>query len=346
MSKAIHYTSGHEKILITGGAGYLGSVLVQKLMESKKSARLSYHDPNYEAKVETPSYYKWEKVTVYDNLMYKQTPLTNYCYRGDFEFIQGDVRDQDKLRPLVAEADVIIPLAAIVGFPACEADKELATKVNAEQIDFILEHMKPTCKVIYPNTNSGYGVGESGVHCTEETPLNPLSHYGKTKCAAEDAVLAQEQVAFRLATVFGVSPRMRLDLLVNDFTYKAYKDGYIVLFEWHFNRNYIHVQDVALAFIFAIQNYGFMKGSTYNIGLSEANLTKLELTYKIKEHFPGLSIQCDAIREDPDKRDYIVSNEKIEALGWRPRYDLDDGIRELKKCFAILGPSLNQYTNL
>ena len=312
MSKAIHYTSGHEKILITGGAGYLGSVLVQKLMESKKSARLSYHDPNYEAKVETPSYYKWEKVTVYDNLMYKQTPLTNYCYRGDFEFIQGDVRDQDKLRPLVAEADVIIPLAAIVGFPACEADKELATKVNAEQIDFILEHMKPTCKVIYPNTNSGYGVGESGVHCT----------------------------------VFGVSPRMRLDLLVNDFTYKAYKDGYIVLFEWHFNRNYIHVQDVALAFIFAIQNYGFMKGSTYNIGLSEANLTKLELTYKIKEHFPGLSIQCDAIREDPDKRDYIVSNEKIEALGWRPRYDLDDGIRELKKCFAILGPSLNQYTNL
>ena len=338
--------SNQEKILITGGAGYLGSVLVQKLMESKKSARLSYHDPKYTEKVETPSFYTWQKVTVYDNLMYKQTPLTNYCYRGDFEFIQGDVRDQNKLLPLVEEADVIIPLAAIVGFPACEADKELATKVNSEQIEFILKHKKESCKVIYPNTNSGYGVGESGVHCTEETPLKPISHYGKTKCAAEDAVIKDGQVAFRLATVFGVSPRMRLDLLVNDFTYKAYKDGYLVLFEWHFNRNYIHVQDVALAFIFAIQNYGFMKGNAYNIGLSDANLTKLELTYKIKEHFPGLSIQCDAIREDPDKRDYIVSNEKIEKLGWRPRYDLDDGIRELKKCFTILGPSLNQYTNL
>ena len=345
-SKSGHYISGHENILITGGAGYLGSVLVQKLMESKKSARLSYHDPHYEAKMETPSYYKWKKVTVYDSLMYKQTPLTNYCYRGDFEFVQGDVRDHLKLKPLIEEADVIIPLAAIVGFPACEADKELATQINKEQIDFIIKHMKPSCKIVYPNTNSGYGVGETGVYCTEETPLKPISHYGKTKCAAERAVISHGHVALRLATVFGVSPRMRLDLLVNDFTYKAYKDGYLVLFEWHFNRNFIHVQDVALAFIFAIQNYSFMRGSAYNVGLSDANMTKLELTYKIKEHFPGMSIQCDAIGKDPDKRDYIVSNEKLEKLGWRPRYSLGDGIRELKKCFTILGPSLNQYTNL
>ena len=335
-----------EKILITGGAGYLGSVLVQKLMESKKSYRLSTNDRFIEEKALTPSYYFWDKVTVYDNLMYGQTPLTNYCYRGDFEFIHGDVRDHEKLRPLVEDADVIIPLAAIVGFPACERDKTLAEQVNKEQIDFILKHMKPSAKLVYPNTNSGYGVGESATACTEETPLNPISHYGKTKCAAEDAVLSGGHVGLRLATVFGVSPRMRLDLLVNDFTYKAFNDGYLVLFEWNFNRNYIHVQDVALTFIFAILNYTEMQGSTYNVGLSDANLTKLQLAYKIREHFPALSIQTDDIAKDPDKRDYIVSNDKLESLGWRPRYSLDDGIIELKKSFQILKPSLNLYTNL
>lgn len=335
-----------EKILITGGAGYLGSVLVQKLMESKKSYRLSRHDKFIEEKALTPSYYFWDKVTVYDNLLYGQTPLTNYCYRGDFEFVHGDVRDEAKLRPLVEEADVIIPLAAIVGFPACEKDRDLAEKVNKDQIDFILKHKQFHAKVIYPNTNSGYGIGKKGIQCTEETPLTPITHYGKTKCAAEKAILSRGHVALRLATVFGVSPRMRLDLLVNDFTYKAFSDGYLVLFEWNFTRNYIHVQDVALTFIFAILNYAYMRGSAYNVGLSDANLTKIELAYKIKEHFPKLSIQMDEISKDPDKRDYLVSNEKLEELGWRPRYTLGDGIRELKKSFEILKPSLNQYTNL
>ena len=340
------YVNSGEKILITGGAGYLGSVLTQKLMEVKKSWRHAEWRNNTGKKPVSSTCYNWDKVTVYDNLMYNQTPLMNYCYRGDFEFVYGDVRDHEKLLPYILEADVIIPLAGIVGFPACEQDKDLATQVNYEQIKFITENKRPETKLIYPNTNSGYGLGEEDSFCTEESLLKPISHYGKTKCLAEDSVIDADGVAYRLATVFGVSPRMRLDLLVNDFTYKAHTDGYIVLFEWDFNRNYIHVQDVALAFIRAIIDYDFMGGQAYNVGRSDANLTKRQLAEKVKEFYPGFSIQFDNIKEDPDKRNYIVSNEKLETLGWRPYYTIEDGITELQKAFRILKHSLVKYTNL
>jgi len=334
-------------ILITGGAGYIGSVLTQKLMEAKKVwCNSDFINVNPNTKREWSGCIGWNKVTVYDSLMYGQTPLTNYCYKDDFFFVKGDVRDEEKLRPLVEEADIIIPLAAIVGFPACDKDKELATRVNYEHVKFVLDNKKPDAKVIYPNTNSGYGVGEKETFCTEETPLNPVSHYGVTKCQAEDAVLQSGGVSLRLATVFGVSPRMRLDLLVNDFTFKAYKDGYIVLFESDFRRNFIHVQDVALVFIKAIIAYKEMSGEAFNVGLSSANLTKLELAEKIKEQLPNFSIHCDEFASDPDKRDYIVSNEKLEKLGWHPFYGMDRGIAELIKCFSILEGSLTKYTNL
>jgi nucleoside-diphosphate-sugar epimerase len=340
------------KILITGGAGYIGSVLVQKLMESKKVWSLASFKHIGEVSShkgpENPGFFSWEKVTVYDNLMYKQTPLINYCYKGDFEFIKGDVRDREKLLPLIKEADIIIPLAAIVGFPACERDKDLAEQVNYEHVKFIAENMTPDTKLVYPNTNSGYGIGEEDTFCTEETPLNPISHYGITKCKAEDVVLSVGGVSLRLATVFGVSPRMRLDLLVNDFTYKAYNDGYIVLFEKDFKRNYIHVQDVALTFIRAMIDYKQMSGEAYNVGRSDSNLSKLELAEKIKEQIPKFSIQWDEIASDPDKRDYIVSNEKLESLTprWKPHYSLESGISELLKSFSILNSTLTTYTNL
>jgi len=339
----------YEKILITGGCGYIGSVLTQKLMESKKVWSLSDWakiTPLGAEKQASPGCYNWKRVTVYDNLMYRQTSLANYCYKDDFVFVKGDVRDEEKLLPYVQEADVIIPLAAIVGFPACDNDKDLATKVNYDHVKFILDNKKPEAKVIYPNTNSGYGIGEGDTECTEESPLNPISHYGKTKCAAEKEVLAAGGISFRLATVFGVSPRMRLDLLVNDFTYRAYSDGYLVLFEPHFSRNYIHIQDVALAFMKGILEYDTMGGEAYNVGLSTANLTKFELAETIKKYIPKLSITLDDFGSDPDKRDYIVSNKKLESLKWRPFYSIDRGIEELIKSFSIFSSSLNQFTNL
>jgi len=340
------------KILITGGCGYIGSVLTQKLMESKKVwtlsswKKMSIPTSLGSEKDVSPGSYNWEKVTVYDNLMYRQTSLANYCYKDDFVFVKGDVRDEEKLLPYVQEADVIIPLAAIVGFPACDKDKDLATKINYDHVKFILDNKKSNAKVIFPNTNSGYGVGEEGTACTEESPLNPISHYGIIKCAAEKEVLAAGGISLRLATVFGVSPRMRLDLLVNDFTYRAYSDGYLVLFEPHFCRNYIHVQDVALVFIRGIIDYNNMGGEAYNVGLSDANLTKFELAETIKKYVPNLSITLDNFGSDIDKRDYIVSNEKLEALKWKPFYSVDSGIKELIKSFSIFSSSLNQFTNL
>lgn len=330
------------KILITGGAGYIGNILITNLV----SAKLAWSLANWGDKITTLWSMDWEKITVIDNLRYNQVCLTDYCYRGDFDFVYGDVRDHEKLLPYVLEADVIIPLAAIVGFPACEKDKTLATQINYEHVKFICENAKPSCKIIYPNTNSGYGIGEKGKFCTEETPLNPISHYGVTKCLAEKCVLDRGGISLRLATVFGVSPRMRLDLLVNDFTYKAVKDGYIVLFEKDFKRNFIHVRDVAKTFMHAIIKYADMQGQAYNVGLSTANLSKLELAYAVKQHVPNFSIQSDDIKSDPDKRDYIVSNAKLEKTNWVPYYKLDDGIRELIKAYKIVIPTNKLYTNL
>ena len=310
------------KVLITGGAGYLGSNLTRHLLEAGYS------------------------VTVLDNLMYDQVTLLHLFGNPKFQFELGDVRDKKLLQELVGLNDVIIPLAAIVGMPACKANPELTVAVNYQQVADIVEVLRDDQKLILPNTNSQYGSSDSII--TEESPFNPLSLYAKTKCDAENTMLANGNgVSLRLATVFGVSPRMRTDLLVNDFVYKSVVDGYLVLFEAHFKRNYIHVQDIARTFQFIIENYDKCKGQAFNVGLSTANLSKLELAEKIKSHIPSLVIKQDDFKEDFDKRNYIVSNEKLEALGWKPIYDLDYGIKQLMLAYKIVINKNNQnFTNL
>jgi nucleoside-diphosphate-sugar epimerase len=326
-------------ILITGGAGYIGTVLVDYILSHpwvlNPSPFLS-SVPHVQIKV-------------IDNLMYKQDGMIPFCslkYGDHFDFIYGDVRDEGLLKKHVEWADVIIPLAAIVGMPACERDKAGALSINKDHVCWLAIHKRHDAKILYPNTNSGYGLGQGSMHCTEETPLTPISTYGKTKCAAEWRVLECGGIAFRLATVFGVSHRMRLDLLVNDFTYKAVTDGYIVLFEKDFKRNYIHVRDVAKAFCHMIVNYKDYQGQVFNVGLSSANLSKWELCQKIKEQVPNFSIQVDEIRQDPDKRNYIVSNEKIEKAGWTPEVSLEDGIAELIKAYQIIPNVSKRYANV
>jgi nucleoside-diphosphate-sugar epimerase len=310
------------KVLITGGAGYLGSTLTKHLLEAGYS------------------------VTVLDNLMYDQVTLLHLFGNPKFQFELGDVRDKKLLQELVGLNDVIIPLAAIVGMPACKANPELTVAVNYQQVADIVEVLRGDQKLILPNTNSQYGSSDSII--TEESPFNPLSLYAKTKCDAENTMLEKGNgVSLRLATVFGVSPRMRTDLLVNDFVYKSVVDGYLVLFEAHFKRNYIHVQDIARTFQFIIENYDKCKGHAFNVGLSTANLSKLELAEKIKSHIPSLVIKQDDFKEDFDKRNYIVSNEKLESLGWKPIYDLDYGIKQLMSAYKIVINKNNQnFTNL
>jgi nucleoside-diphosphate-sugar epimerase len=300
-------------ILITGGAGYIGSVLTPYLLE------------------------KGLAVTVIDNLYYRQHSLLHCFAHPKFRFVQGDACNESTMQQEIKKADVIIPLAAIVGAPACDRTPLLATQLNYDSIINLLKYTSRSQYILYPNTNSGYGIGNQGEFCTEKSPLTPLSLYGKLKVRAEDILLASGQaIAFRLATVFGISPRMRLDLLVNDFTFRACQDRCIVLFEEHFKRNFIHVRDVAYAFHFGIENFSKMKGEAYNVGLSSANLSKRELCEKIKTHIPALYIHSATIGEDPDKRDYIVSNEKLESLGWAPRVSLDEGIREMIAAYPIL----------
>jgi len=310
------------KVLITGGAGYLGSNLTRHLLEAGYT------------------------VTVLDNLMYDQVTLLHLFGNPKFQFELGDVRDKKLLQELVELNDVIIPLAAIVGMPACKANPELTVAVNYQQVADIVEVLRDDQKLILPNTNSQYGSSDSII--TEESPFNPLSLYAKTKCDAENTMLAKGNgVSLRLATVFGVSPRMRTDLLVNDFVYKSVVDGYLVLFEAHFKRNYIHVQDIARTFQFIIENYDKCKGHAFNVGLSTANLSKLELAETIKKYIPSLVIKQDDFKEDFDKRNYIVSNEKLEALGWKPIYDLDYGIKQLISAYKIVINKNNQnFTNL
>ena len=310
------------KILITGGAGYLGSVMTELFLKN-----------GYE-------------VTILDNMMYNQTSSIIYSHHKLFKFVYGDVRDEKLLKELVLYNDIIIPLAAIVGFPACERDKELATQINYNHVKFICDIAKDNNKmVVYPNTNSGYGIGENG-ECTEESPLNPISHYGVTKVNAEKEVLDIGGISLRLATVFGTSPRMRMDLLVNEFVYKALTDKSIVLFEKKFVRNFIHIRDVALVFGKMIEEYPLHSGEVYNVGLSQANLTKQELCEAIKEQIPSFEIFYNENYQDPDKRDYIVSNIKLESNGWIPQYSLEDGIEELIKTYTILISDLSsQYRN-
>jgi nucleoside-diphosphate-sugar epimerase len=305
-------------ILVTGGAGYLGSILVPRLLE------------------------EGHRVTVFDNFMFGQVPLAHLCANPNFEIVRGDVRDHEKLVGLATKADLVIPLAALVGAPLCARDPESAKAVNRDALATMLQRLSKDQRVIYPTTNSGYGIGEPGKVCTEETPLRPISLYGRTKSDAEKAVLDfGSAVAFRLATVFGMSPRMRLDLLVNDFVYRAVTDRAVVLFEAHFMRNYIHIRDVASAFVHAIENFERLRGEVFNVGLSDtnevkANLSKAELCERIKLQVPDFYYVEAAIGEDPDKRDYIVSNEKIERTGFRPRYSIDDGIAELAKGYRMM----------
>lgn len=311
-----------EKILVTGGAGYIGSTLVPRLLE------------------------KGYKVTVIDNFYFNNyLSLLACCRNENFDVVEGDVRNEDLMKKLIREHDIIIPLAAIVGAPACEKDKIGAVTINYGQIKFINENRSPGQRILYPNSNSGYGIGKDGIHCTEESPLNPISLYGKTKVDAEKNLLDSDNViTFRLATVFGISPRMRLDLLVNDFTYRAINDRFIVLFEAHFTRNYIHVADVAKAFMHAIDHFDSMKNNAYNVGLSSANLSKFELCQTIKKYLPDFTIETNEFSKDPDQRNYIVSNEKIESTGYHPDIDLDHGIKELiKGCKMIKN---NSFTNL
>lgn len=253
--------------------------------------------------------------------------------------------DYTLVNKILPRFDIIIPLAAIVGAPACKLSPTVTRLINYDAHLNLVENVSPSQIVLFPTTNSGYGIGEKDSFCTEESPLRPISEYGQTKVAIEKAFLDKgNAVTFRLATVFGVSPRMRMDLLVNDFTYRAYKDSFIILFEEHFRRNYIHIRDVAGAFVFGIKSYDRMKGEPFNVDLSSANITKRELCEKIKERLPDFYVHSSDVGKDPDKRDYLVSNEKIESLGWRPNYSLDDGITELLRGYRMLKP--NRFANI
>jgi len=304
------------QVLVTGGAGYLGSVLCEHLLNSGYG------------------------VTVVDNLMLGQHSLFHLCANPSFDFVKGDARDEDLMGNLLKKADVIIPLAAIVGAPACDRDPWMAQSVNLDAVLTINRLRSDEQLIVYPTTNSGYGTKSCEAYCTEETPLEPISLYGRTKVEAEKALLdSPNTISLRLATVFGMSPRMRLDLLVNHFTYAAFTDRYLVIFEKDFKRNYIHIRDVADCFIHCIKNSTEMRGRPYNAGLEEANLSKEELALKIKEYVPGFYIHFAEVGKDPDKRNYVVSNQRLKDAGFEARRSLDEGIQELLKGYKMLARS-------
>lgn len=296
------------KILITGGAGYIGSLLVPDLL-----AR------NFE-------------VTVIDNFIYKQVSLASLIRDPKLKLVFGDVRDKQLMREHLGKADVVIPLAAIVGAPACNKDPFTAESVNKDSILWMLKQMSPHQRIIMPTTNSAYGSGDKDNYCDENSPLNPLSLYARDKVLIEKAVMEKSNsTSLRLATVFGLSPRMRLDLLVNNFAFRALTDGFIILFEGHFKRNYIHLLDVVQAFNLAIEYENVFSGQIFNVGLSDANISKVELCREIQSLLPKFTFLEAATGNDPDQRNYIVSNQKIEALGFQPKISLKDGLVELIK---------------
>jgi nucleoside-diphosphate-sugar epimerase len=308
-----------QRVLVTGGLGYLGSVLCEHLLDA------GFH------------------VKALDNLMYGagQQGLFHLCARSSFDFVKGDVRDEAVMKSAVKDADVIIHLAGIVGASACDRDPHLATTVNLDSVRLLNRLRSPHQLVIYPNTNSGYGVTDGASLCTEDTPLKPISLYGRTKVEAEKHLLDSSNViTFRLATVFGMSPRMRLDLLVNHFVYTALTEGYIVIFEKDFKRNYVHVRDVADCMLYAMANASRMTGKPYNLGLDSANLSKEELALKVKHYVPNFYIHFAAIGQDPDKRNYIVSNQRLREAGFEAKRSLDQGIQELLKGYRMMGRGL------
>jgi nucleoside-diphosphate-sugar epimerase len=308
------------RVLVTGGAGYLGSVLCEHLLDAGFA------------------------VSVVDNLLYQQNSLFHLCGNPSFDFSRGDVRDEHLMQRLVSQSDVLIPLAALVGAPACDRDPSFARSVNLDAIRLLRRLRSPRQLVVYPTTNSGYGTKSGDVFCTEDTALDPISLYGQTKTQAEQELLeSPNAITLRLATVFGASPRLRLDLLVNHFVYAAATDGYIVIFEKDFKRNYIHIRDVADCFLHCIENSKQMTGKPYNAGLDAANLSKEELALKIKEYVPNFYVHFSEVGSDPDKRNYIVSNQRLREAGFEAKRSLDEGIRELLNCYRMMGRS--QFKN-
>ena len=301
-----------SNVLITGGAGYIGTMLSTKLLSLG------------------------HKVTVVDLLKYDKGSLNHLYFNKNFKLICDDVRKKNLMKKLVQKHDFIIPLAALVGAPLCEKFKKDAVSTNLGTIKTLCEIVTKRNKVIYLTTNSGYGIGEKDKYCDENSPLNPISLYGRTKCDGEDLVRdkIKNHVCFRLATVFGHSYRMRSDLLVNNFVNTAIKKKKLTLFEPHFRRNFIHVRDVVNAIIFTMKNFNKLKNDVYNLGLSSANISKIMLAKKIKKQYQKLKIKIVTNRKDPDKRDYFVSNKKIEKKGFKARISLDDGISELIQIFT------------
>ena len=304
-------------ILVTGGAGYLGSTMVPDLLQLG------------------------HRVTVLDSFMYKQASLNHVCHHPNFSVVKGDIRIEGVMAPLLKKADIVIPLAALVGAPMCSQDPVGATTVNHDAIALMLKLLSRQQWVLMPTTNSAYGTGDTNNFCTEESPLNPISLYAKEKVGIEKELLQRDNaISFRLATVFGMSPRMRIDLLVNDFTYRAVHDRFVVLFESSFKRNYVHVRDVSRVFQHAIANFDKMNGQIYNVGLSDANVSKKELCERIQKQVPDFVFLDAPVGKDPDQRNYIVSNAKIEATGFKPMYSLDMGINDLIKGYTMIKNTL------